>query len=225
MNVVGMDKRAGFSILIELLGTFLGTSFIEGRTLYVFIALSVITFLLIIIIGRMDPGTLSRRNSNYYSSVLFKDYTYRVIQDNKSIAGRSFEKKGVQLHSEVFCKTCGIFRPSGTSHCRECDQCIAVMDHHCVWLSNCIGEVNYPYFMNLLSIECLRGLILVVYRCMQPFPEFSFTQKSICFYVTLLWSFMLTLFISALFGYFMWLNLKGYTSRAYCKPKKVQCKD
>lgn len=44
-----------------------------------------------------------------------------------------------------FCQTCEIFRPPKASHCKFCDNCIEVFDHHCPYLWNCIGKRNYKY--------------------------------------------------------------------------------
>ncbi|KAI5189872.1 hypothetical protein NEMIN01_0735 [Nematocida minor] len=214
-----MKGRIIFSILVETVGTVLGLLFLRGFSLYTFIALSALTLLLILFTGKMDPGTLARRNSEYYSMALFGGYSYKNIQKNGAIAGRSFEKKGRVLHSEVFCNTCGIFRPAGTSHCRACDRCISVMDHHCVWLSNCIGENNYPFFMNLLSVETARAGVLLSFRFQQTFPVLEASLSSFYFYSTLFGTCILSAFVAMLFLYFMWLSLKGVSSRAFCKNK------
>lgn len=31
-------------------------------------------------------------------------------------------------------------------HCRDCDVCIQGYDHHCPWVSKCIGKRNLYYF-------------------------------------------------------------------------------
>jgi palmitoyltransferase ZDHHC9/14/18 len=48
------------------------------------------------------------------------------------------------------CTTCHAPRFPGTSHCSECRVCVRLMDHHCPWLSNCIGQRNYRHFVIFL---------------------------------------------------------------------------
>lgn len=216
-----MDKRILFSISVEMIGNILGFLFLQGAPLYCFAVLSLATFLLIICVGSMDPGALVMRNSSYYRMALFDGYSYKNIEEKNVTSGRLFMKKGKILHSEVFCNTCGIFRPSGTSHCRACNRCISSMDHHCIWLSNCIGENNYPYFMNLLSLEALRSILVLAVRFNQTFPNINRSLECAFFYSTLFATSVLSVFIMALFFYFLWLNIRGDTSRSFCKRTRT----
>lgn len=56
-----------------------------------------------------------------------------------------------------FCKTCQIYRPERSSHCKICDNCIEVFDHHCPFVSACIGKNNYRYFMSMVVVLTLLG--------------------------------------------------------------------
>ncbi len=49
-----------------------------------------------------------------------------------------------------FCKTCRIYRPPRTTHCRACDRCVSQFDHHCILLGTCVGRNNYRAFFFFL---------------------------------------------------------------------------
>lgn len=50
-----------------------------------------------------------------------------------------------------WCGKCQNFKPPRSHHCKSCDQCILVMDHHCPWTMNCVGFGNLPHFIRFLS--------------------------------------------------------------------------
>lgn len=45
-----------------------------------------------------------------------------------------------------FCKKCRQFKPERCHHCSVCGRCVLKMDHHCVWVANCVGAYNYKFF-------------------------------------------------------------------------------
>lgn len=59
------------------------------------------------------------------------------------------------------CSTCKRVKPARSKHCSSCDYCVAMCDHHCVWLNNCIGYYNVRWFLAFVS----TNVVLLVYGC------------------------------------------------------------
>nr|BAN64984.1 hypothetical protein [Babesia bovis] len=62
-----------------------------------------------------------------------------------------------------WCVTCRIYKSPRVKHCYECGRCIKRFDHHCQWLSNCIGEHNYKLFVNFWLFYSLTELVSLYY--------------------------------------------------------------
>ncbi|OQU99993.1 hypothetical protein CLAIMM_05556 [Cladophialophora immunda] len=54
-----------------------------------------------------------------------------------------------------FCKKCHTPKPDRTHHCSTCKRCVLKMDHHCPWLSTCLGLRNYKAFVLFLIYTSL----------------------------------------------------------------------
>ncbi|KRX05562.1 hypothetical protein PPERSA_12740 [Pseudocohnilembus persalinus] len=81
-----------------------------------------------------------------------------------------------QLQKEVF-----LWKPPRSYHCKICQQCVFLMDHHCVWVNNCIGANNIKFFFLFNFYTCLYSLAsgiwimssIYVYYVKQPKTSFD----------------------------------------------------
>ena len=61
-----------------------------------------------------------------------------------------------QLSPQMYCWDCKAwYKGRLRKHCWTCNKCVVGFDHHCKYLSTCIGSSNYPMFLILLL--CLVG--------------------------------------------------------------------
>ncbi|KAH7854155.1 hypothetical protein Vadar_010862 [Vaccinium darrowii] len=57
------------------------------------------------------------------------------------------------------CARCKIVKPLRAMHCSICDRCVEQFNHHCHWVSNCIGKKNKWDFFLFLILEVSALLI------------------------------------------------------------------
>ncbi|GAA0145425.1 protein modifying enzyme [Lithospermum erythrorhizon] len=70
-----------------------------------------------------------------------------------------------------FCRKCNQLKPPRCHHCSVCGRCVLKMDHHCVWVVNCVGALNYKYFLLFLFYTFLETT-LVSLSLLQHFIAF-----------------------------------------------------
>ncbi|KAK9749263.1 hypothetical protein RND81_02G113600 [Saponaria officinalis] len=88
------------------------------------------------------------------------------------------EYNGVQSgdfsHSKVrFCRKCNQLKPPRCHHCSVCGRCVLKMDHHCVWVVNCVGALNYKYFLLFLFYTFLETTLVTISLLPQFIAFFS----------------------------------------------------
>ncbi|CAN8248198.1 unnamed protein product [Cochlearia groenlandica] len=61
-----------------------------------------------------------------------------------------------------YCPKCRNVKPPRCHHCSVCQRCVLKMDHHCVWIVNCVGARNYKFFLLFLFYTFLETMLDVV---------------------------------------------------------------
>ncbi|KAF8032391.1 hypothetical protein BT93_D1339 [Corymbia citriodora subsp. variegata] len=61
-----------------------------------------------------------------------------------------------------YCRKCNQFKPPRCHHCSVCGRCVLKMDHHCVWVVNCVGALNYKYFLLFLFYTFLETSVVTL---------------------------------------------------------------
>ncbi|CBY11136.1 unnamed protein product [Oikopleura dioica] len=65
-----------------------------------------------------------------------------------------------------YCKVCEGFKPPRAHHCRKCKRCCLKMDHHCIWLSQCVGyrnQASFMYFLFGAVFGALHGTVHIIF--------------------------------------------------------------
>ena len=127
-----------------------------------------------------------------------------------------------------FCKTCNIWRPPRCYHCRVCDNCIETLDHHCVWLNNCVGRRNYRYFFTFVGSSTLLALFLIgaslahilVYRSREGVSFNDAIDKWRVPWAMVLYGAVAAPYPASLWAYHLFLVGRGETTREYLNSHK-----
>lgn len=61
-----------------------------------------------------------------------------------------------------YCRKCNQPKPPRCHHCSVCGRCVLKMDHHCVWVVNCVGALNYKYFLLFLFYTFLETTVVTL---------------------------------------------------------------
>uniref|UniRef100_A0A3B0MMA2 Palmitoyltransferase n=1 Tax=Theileria annulata TaxID=5874 RepID=A0A3B0MMA2_THEAN len=110
-----------------------------------------------------------------------------------------------------FCDKCNSSRPIGSHHCRRCKKCILKMDHHCVWITNCVGLCNQKYFIQFLvymELMCIFNLLLIVGNVMDLLDK-NDNLDSYIFKRDALYFIFINFLISVIFFLFVCIILIG----------------
>ena len=155
--VAGPFYSLGLLLFIEILIIIVFFSMIyflgSFYSIFVFIPFSIFMFLtgyFMLLTYLTEPGIIPRNHPKFQGEIKNNEDN----EENKAIP---------RIYTQRKCPTCKIIRPPGASHCSECNNCVLDFDHHCVFVSNCIGKRNHKYFYLFLlfgSLSAIEGIIL-----------------------------------------------------------------
>ncbi|KAJ6801649.1 putative protein S-acyltransferase 12 [Iris pallida] len=89
--------------------------------------------------------------------------------------------EGPEMREIPYCTRCQNGKPPRCHHCSICQRCVLKMDHHCVWVVNCVGARNYKYFSSFSAIyfycdsvghSCIASpFYQILWRCQESFDS------------------------------------------------------
>lgn len=97
--------------------------------------------------------------------------TYIDPSDPTIFEERAAKESNISFDDTGYSKVCVICKThvqEGSKHCCDCNSCIIGFDHHCKWLNNCIGVVNYTIFAWLLAMLELSATLqtaVCIWQC------------------------------------------------------------
>ncbi|KXG22154.1 probable protein S-acyltransferase 16 isoform X3 [Sorghum bicolor] len=92
------------------------------------------------------------------------------VEDAESTV-HEIKRKGGDLR---YCQKCCHYKPPRAHHCRVCKRCVLKMDHHCIWINNCVGHENYKIFLVFVLyavVASFYALILIIGSVLHSVPK------------------------------------------------------
>ncbi|QCE07920.1 probable protein S-acyltransferase 15 isoform X1 [Vigna unguiculata] len=124
------------------------------------------------------------------------------------------------------CDKCFVYKPPRTHHCRVCRRCILKMDHHCLWINNCVGYWNYKAFFVFVlyaTISSIYATVIFISCVFQKDWDLIKGSSLKIFYV--LYGTMmvgLTITLLTLFGWHVYLVLHNMTTIEYHEGNRAK---
>ena len=107
-----------------------------------------------------EPGIIPKKYKKYFSTDI----------SDKYILSKITKKPIIMIQRS--CKICSIKRPKKCQHCYFCDNCVEEFDHHCQYISNCVGKRNKIYFVFFIFYDLIFFVQIYIFSFYQLFFTF-----------------------------------------------------
>ena len=146
---------------------------------------------------------------------------------NKYDLGKIRKIVGGHKYFLKYCSTCNLIRDIRTFHCDRCGLCIEKHDHHCGYLSNCVGVYNYRKFFFFI-IVAFTHLMFMIFACIHFISNFA--GKPDIDHEWIIIFIIIILIVASLFGFFIfWMIIqhiitivRNRTTREFIKHKEYK---
>jgi len=135
----------------------------EYKLFFAYIIITAISFLVfqLQILPNANNTTISILvNSFFLMSFVFFLCSWLISPGHlKKKADKNSQKMGnflillQKFDPQSLCPYCKVVRTPQSKHCYVCEQCVEHFDHHCGWVSNCIGKNNHVTFILFLVAQ------------------------------------------------------------------------
>lgn len=126
-----------------------------------------------------------------------------------------------------YCTVCGIFRHPRARHCKYCNNCVDVFDHHCPWTGTCIGYRNYTTFFIFISSLFLAAtymFLISLYLAGSSVLNTPTDQplvRWVASFILLIWTAFVALMLGTLLAFHIFLAYTGQTTHEYFRGRRV----
>ncbi|CAD8053009.1 unnamed protein product [Paramecium primaurelia] len=168
---------------------------------------------------------------------------FLIMQIQYRKNGKHFNYENYKLDS--YCDICEAYVKENTKHCKHCNRCCQDFDHHCKWVNNCVGILNYKIFMMMITSTMFQFFytqivyirIIILYNTeyeklqidneIQKFHFYDENDLDIKYTLSIIMlvdSFIFSILLLQLFIFHIYLSIKGITTYEFIvKPntKKV----
>ncbi|CAL9079197.1 unnamed protein product [Musa textilis] len=117
-----------------------------------------------------------------------------------------------------YCDKCSSYKPPRAHHCRVCRRCVLKMDHHCVWIGNCVGYANYkPYIVCVLhaAMASIYSMVIFASSILGKDHDFKGISNKIFYILCGSVTIMLSLAFGSLLGWHIYLLTHNLTTIEY----------